>query len=65
MWPNRRLSPGKKYTVSMSLQSVNDRLLIALNGNGTGQFDPRPAVAKFLCAKQRRYREPQLEKYSK
>jgi len=40
----------------MSLQTVNDRLLIALNGNGTGQFDPRPAVANFLCSyKQRRY----------
>jgi len=26
--------------LSMSLQSVNDHLLIALNGNGTGQFDP-------------------------
>jgi hypothetical protein len=50
--------------LSMSLQSVNDRLLIALNGNGTGQFDPRPAVAGFLCAKQRRYREPKLETYS-
>jgi len=50
--------------LSMSLQTVNDRLLIALNGNGTGQFDPRPAVANFLCSKQRRYREPKLETYS-
>jgi len=47
--------------LSMSLQTVNDRLLIALNGNGMGQFDPRPAVANFLCSKQRRYREPKLE----
>jgi hypothetical protein len=51
--------------LSMSLKSVNDRLLIALNGIGTGQFDPRPAVASFLCAKRRRYREPKLETYSR
>jgi len=50
--------------LSMSLQAMNDRLLIALNGNGTGQFDPRPAVANLLCSKQRRHREPKLEKYS-
>jgi len=31
--------------LSMSLQSVNDRLLDPLNGVGTGNFDPRPAVA--------------------
>jgi len=46
--------------LSMSLQAVNDRLLIALNGNGTGQFDPRPAVANFLCSKQRRNGEPKI-----
>ena len=51
--------------MSMSLKSVNDRLLIAQNGIGTGQFDPRPAVASFLCAKRRRYREPKLETYSR
>jgi len=50
--------------LSMSLQTVNDRLLIAQNGNGTDHFDPRPAVANFLCSKQRRYREPKLETYS-
>jgi len=41
----------------MSLQSVNDRLLVALNGVETGNFDPRHAVAHFLGSKRRRYRE--------
>jgi len=36
--------------LSMSLQTVNDSLLIALNGNGTGQFDPRPAVISFALS---------------
>lgn len=49
--------------LSMSLQGVNDRLMIALNGPGTSHFDPRPAVAAFLQSKQRRYKEPNLEKY--
>lgn len=50
--------------LSMSLQSVNDRLLVALNGVGTGNFDPRPAVAHFLGSKRRRYREPKIHSYS-
>ena len=50
--------------LSMSLQSVNDRLLVALNGVGTGNFDPRPAVAHFLGSKRRRYREPKIQSYS-
>jgi len=40
--------------LSMSLQSVNDRLLVALNGFGTGNFDPRHAVAHFIGSKRRR-----------
>jgi len=43
--------------LSMSLQSINDRLLVTLNGVGTGNFNPRPAVAYFLGSKRRRYRE--------
>jgi len=50
--------------LAMSLQTVNDRLLIALNGNDTGQFDPRPAVGNFLSSKHRRYRETKLETFS-
>jgi len=45
--------------LAMSLQSVNDRLLVALNVVGTGNFDPRNAVAHFLGSKRRRYREPE------
>jgi len=46
----------------MSLQSVNDRLLVTLNGVGTGNFDPRHAVAHFLGSiKRRRYREPKVQ----
>ena len=36
----------------------------ALNGVGTGNFDPRPAVAHFLGSKRRRYREPKIHSYS-
>ena len=42
--------------LSMSLQSTNDRLLIALNGPGTADFDPRPAVAAFFRKKESRHR---------
>ena len=49
--------------LSLSLQSTNDHLMIALNGLGTAFFDPRPAVAIFLQKKTRRYREPELELY--
>ena len=49
--------------LSMSLQSTNDRLLIALNGPGTADFDPRPAVAAFFRKKERRHREPELQLY--
>ena len=43
--------------LSSSLQSTNDRLVIALKGLGTAFFDPRPAVAIFLQIKNnlRRY----------
>ena len=55
---------GSDNRLSMSLQSVNDLLLAALNGVGTGNFDPRPAVAYFLGSKRRRYREPKIQSYS-
>jgi len=48
--------------LSMTLQSVNDHLLFALNGVGTGNFDARYAVAHFLGSKRRRYRE--LQRFS-
>ena len=36
---------------STSLETLNDRIYIALNGSGTSTFDPRPCVAKFLASK--------------
>jgi len=40
------------HRLSMSLETVNDRLAISLNGAGTAHFDPRPCVAEFLIAKE-------------
>jgi hypothetical protein len=42
------------HRLAMSLDTVNDRLAISLNGVGTAQFGPRPYVAKFLTDKERR-----------
>jgi hypothetical protein len=47
----------------LSDSSVNDRLLVALNGCGTSNYDPRPAVAEFLLRRERRFREPDVEVY--
>jgi hypothetical protein len=33
---------------SYSREAINSRMYIALNGEGTALFNPRPAVAKFL-----------------
>lgn len=49
---------------SMSQDTMNNRLLIALNGCGTANYDPRPAVGVFLERRQRRYQEPDLSTYS-
>jgi len=38
----------------MSLETVSDRLMISSNGVGTAHFDPRPFVAKFVTARDRR-----------
>ena len=45
--------------------TINARLLIALNGVGTAHYDPRPAVAHFLSARERRNRQPDFETYSR
>jgi hypothetical protein len=50
--------------LSMSSETVNDRLQISLNGGGTAYFDPRPCVAKFLSS-ERRCGAPDRETYSK
>lgn len=51
-------------TLSMSLQRVNERLLVALNGVKTSNVDPRPAVSYFLGSKRHRYREPKIQSFS-
>ncbi|ESO00140.1 hypothetical protein HELRODRAFT_184362 [Helobdella robusta] len=48
---------------SMSRNTVNDRLFIALNAIGTANFDPRPVVADFLSSKTRRSTLPDDELY--
>lgn len=47
----------------LSEDSMNSRLLVALNGSGTSQYDPRAAVAEFLQRKERRFREPDISTY--
>ena len=48
---------------SLSSETVNDRLMISINGVGTAGYDPRPAVAAFLQKKDRRSRQPQTDIY--
>lgn len=38
-------------------------MCIALNGTGTAFYDPRPAIAKFVEAKNRRRKLPDEEAY--
>ena len=40
------------HRFSMAKDTINSRLLVALNGVGTALYDPRPAVAKFLFIRQ-------------
>jgi len=46
-----------------SRDAINSRMYITLNSTGTANFDPRPAVAKFLRTKERRYNLPDQECY--
>jgi len=41
-----------------SEEELNSRMCIAMNSNGTANFDPKPAVAKFLQKKDRRNKFP-------
>jgi len=52
------------HRLAMSLDTVNDRLAISLNGVGTAQFDPRPYVAEFLTDKERREGNPHPDIYA-
>lgn len=53
------------HRLSMARDTVNARMLLALNGVGTASFDPRPAVAQFLNEKTRREKLPHLCVYTK
>ena len=55
------LKSAKQSTVKR--ETINSRMHIALNGTGTAHFDPRPAVARFLMKKERRYSIPDKELY--
>jgi hypothetical protein len=46
-----------------SRDTLNARLIIAINGTGTAHYDPRPAVALFLKKKDRRNRVPDEQLY--
>ena len=47
------------HRLSMSNDTVEHQMRIALNGRGTASFNPMPSVARFLKEKERRYREPE------
>ena len=48
---------------SLANETINDRLVISVNGIGTASYDPRPAVTAFLKKKDRRNREPSSDIY--
>ena len=43
--------------------TINDRLAIAFKSSGTANWDPQPAVAKFLTVKDRRETAPDNQTY--
>ena len=49
------------HSSSMNEETRNARLLIALNGSGTAQYDPRAAVNEFLKMRERRRGAPDPE----
>lgn len=48
---------------STTAETITKRLTISMNGVGTAHYDPRPAVIKFLQAKDRRFRSSDFEVY--
>ena len=44
-------------------ETINNRLFVSLNGVGTANYDPRPAVIEFLKKKERCNREPVIDVY--
>jgi hypothetical protein len=51
------------HRLSMSSETVKNRLHIALNAVGTAFYDPRPAVVHFLEKRERRDRRPSSDTY--
>ena len=51
------------HRLGMQLATANDRLLLSINCAGTAGFDPRPAVAAFLAAKDRRAKHSDVAVY--
>lgn len=48
---------------SATEETMTKRLAISINGVGTANYDPRPAVIKFLQAKDRRFRSSDFDVY--
>lgn len=68
MGTERVVAHHNKIKSIQSRQSANEetmtkRLTISINGIGTANYDPRPAVIKFLQNKDRRFRGSDLEIY--
>ena len=48
---------------STELETLNHRLYISMNGPGTAQYDPRPAIIQFFKDKSRRQSSTSLDSY--
>ena len=44
-------------------ETINDGLAVAFKSSGTANWDPQPAVDKFLTVKDRRQTAPDIETY--
>ena len=53
------------HRLNTNTDTVLGRMLVSMNGVGVGGYDPRPAVAHFLRAKERRWGNPTPEVYAK
>ena len=48
---------------STTEETITKRMSVSINGVGTAKYDPRPAVIRFLEAKDRRFRSSDFEIY--
>ena len=46
-------------------ETINDRLAVAFKSSGTANWDPQPAVDKFLTVKDRKQTAPDIKTYKK